>query len=205
MALSAATRYLTLFHTLVLDGCYIEKNKGEKPIFWSAPAPSKGDIAQISWEVCERVTRLLQDRGQYFDADPGDDELARERPLLAACYAASLQGTVALGERTGQLLLRVGTMPPNSAQGDDETPILIPGYGYNLHAGVRIGAKDRKGLEKICRYIARGPIASERLSLTSDGRVMYRLRRRWRDGTQSLVFDQISYPPHSISSASWCL
>jgi hypothetical protein len=180
-------------HTLVLDGCYIEKSKGEKLTFWSAPAPTKGDIAQISWEVCERVTRLLQESGQYSDADPGDDELARERPLLAACYAASLQGIVTMGDREGQLLLRLGTMPDATAQIDDEAPILTPGYGYNLHAGVRIGAKDRKGLEKICRYIARGPLANERLSLTSDGRVMYGLRRRWSDGTQSLVFSPLDF------------
>ncbi len=176
-------------HSLVLDGCYIEENEGEELRFWSAPAPSKGDIAQISWEVCERVTCLLQERGQYLDADPGEDELARDQPLLAASYAASLQGTVTLGERAGQLLLRVGTAPESATETDDETSMLTPGYGYNLHAGVRIAADNRKRLEKLCRYVSRGPIAGERLSLTSDGRVHYRLRRPWKDGTASLIFE----------------
>ena len=72
---------------------------------------------------------------RYFDADPCDDELARDTIryltlfMLAACYAASLQGTVALGERTGQLLLRVGTTPDNGAQPPGVVTICMPGFG----------------------------------------------------------------------------
>jgi hypothetical protein len=139
-------------------------------------------------QVCQRVTRRLQERGQYFDADPDADALAREQPLLAACYAASLQGTVALGDRAGRLLSRAGSMPETDKLGGGEAASLTPGHGYNLHAGARVTAKDRRGLEKLCKYIARGPIAEERLFLASDGRVVYRLRRPWRDGTQSLIF-----------------
>jgi hypothetical protein len=38
--------------------------------------------------------------------------------------------------------------------------------GYGLHAGVVIGARDRKkGLERLCRYIARPPLTKSRLEL----------------------------------------
>jgi hypothetical protein len=35
--------------------------------------------------------------------------------------------------------------------------------GYNLHGGVQVSAKNRKGLEKLCRYIARPPLEKSRL------------------------------------------
>ncbi len=76
---------------------------------------------------------------------------------------------------------------------DDESEVgatagEVPLHGFNVHAGVRVPAADRNRLARLCRYAARGPLASERLSLTPEGDVVYRLRRRWRDGTTSLRF-----------------
>ena len=42
---------------------------------------------------------------------------------------------------------------------------------------------DRDGLERLSRYLARPPLTTERLSLAPDGRVVYALRRHWKDGT----------------------
>jgi hypothetical protein len=36
---------------------------------------------------------------------------------------------------------------------------------------------------------ARPAVASERLSCLDDGRLVYRLKRRWRDGTTAFVFE----------------
>jgi hypothetical protein len=49
------------------------------------------------------------------------------------------------------------------------------------------------GRERLCRYLARPPIASERLSLAEDGRVVYALRRHWKDGTRAVVFDPLDF------------
>ena len=46
-------------------------------------------------------------------------------------------------------------------------------------------------LERICRYAGRPPVATERLSLLPDGRLIYRLKRRWRDGTTHMIFEPI--------------
>ena len=62
-----------------------------------------------------------------------------------------------------------------------------------LHAKVAIEGHDRAGLERLCRYIARPAIASERLSIDPDGRVVYRLRRAWRDGTSAIVFEPLAF------------
>ena len=61
--------------------------------------------------------------------------------------------------------------------------------GFSLHAGVAVGGQDRARLERLCRYISRPPIARERLLELPDGRIAYRLRHPWRDGTMHVVFE----------------
>jgi hypothetical protein len=63
--------------------------------------------------------------------------------------------------------------------------------GFNLHAGVRIEAPDRAGREKLLRYCTRAPLSLERLSMTRDGRVAYRLQRPWRRGETHRVMEPI--------------
>ena len=64
---------------------------------------------------------------------------------------------------------------------------------FSLHAKVLIEATDREALERLCRYIARPPIKVERLSLDPAGRVIYALRRHWRDGTSAIAFDPLDF------------
>ena len=68
--------------------------------------------------------------------------------------------------------------------------------GFSLHAKVRVDANDRERLERLerlCRYVARPPIATERLSLAEDGRVVYALRHPWRDGSTHVVFEPLDF------------
>ena len=48
-----------------------------------------------------------------------------------------------------------------------------------------------QGFERLCRYVGRPPVATERLSGLPDGRLLYRLRHRWRDGTTHVVFEPL--------------
>jgi hypothetical protein len=61
--------------------------------------------------------------------------------------------------------------------------------GFTLHADVAVPARDRRRLERLCRYIARPPVATDRLERLPDGRLLYHLRHRWRDGTTQIVFE----------------
>jgi hypothetical protein len=63
--------------------------------------------------------------------------------------------------------------------------------GFSLHANVGIPAKARHQLENLCRYVARPAVATERLSLLPDGRVSYRLRHKWHDGTTHVLFEPL--------------
>jgi hypothetical protein len=73
---------------------------------------------------------------------------------------------------------RAYALPPQCASCD----------GYNLHAGVGVGAQDRTGLERLCRYVCRPPLAKARLEEEADGTVVVRLKRAWSDGTAALRF-----------------
>jgi hypothetical protein len=63
--------------------------------------------------------------------------------------------------------------------------------GYSLHAGVSIGARDRKGLERLCGYIARPPLAKRRLESRKDGTVEIRLKQPWADGTGAIQLSRL--------------
>jgi hypothetical protein len=65
--------------------------------------------------------------------------------------------------------------------------------GFNLQAATRIAANERAGLERIARYLARPPIATDRLSRLDDGRLELQLKRPWRDGTTAFVLT-----PHEL-------
>ena len=62
--------------------------------------------------------------------------------------------------------------------------------GYNLHAGVHLNAMDRAGLERLCRYVLRPPLALPRLERFQgvDGRTMVRIERKrtYSDGTHAI-------------------
>jgi hypothetical protein len=60
--------------------------------------------------------------------------------------------------------------------------------GFSLHANTHLHAHDRLGLERLCRYGARGALALERMSRAEDGRIAWRMKRPLPDGTTHLYF-----------------
>jgi hypothetical protein len=47
---------------------------------------------------------------------------------------------------------------------------------------VDIAANQREQLERLCRYVSRPPVASERLAPAASGQVRYALKTLYRDG-----------------------
>ena len=50
-----------------------------------------------------------------------------------------------------------------------------------------LAATDRAGLERLCRYVTRPPIAHGRLQRLDDERLSFALKRSWDDGTTQIV------------------
>ena len=65
--------------------------------------------------------------------------------------------------------------------------------GFDLHANVWVGARDRARREQLCRYLLRPPLADDRLRLLGDGRVRVQLKRAWSDGTTHLLFEPVEF------------
>jgi hypothetical protein len=65
--------------------------------------------------------------------------------------------------------------------------------GFSLHANVAVPAQDRARMERLIRYMARPPLASERLEMLPDGRLVYEFKRPWRDGTSRVICTPLQF------------
>ena len=87
---------------------------------------------------------------------------------------------------------------------------IAPGDFVSLHAGVACKAHEREKLERLCRYITRPAVSTERLSFTTQGNIRYRLvapahsalatfvhpctaKTPYRDGTTDVVFGPLDF------------
>jgi hypothetical protein len=70
---------------------------------------------------------------------------------------------------------------------DGTSPRCASVSGFSLHANVAVPAHDRLRLERLFRYAARPPLAIERLEPLQDGRLLYRFKRPWQNGTTHIV------------------
>jgi len=59
--------------------------------------------------------------------------------------------------------------------------------GFDVHCALRVEAEDDERRERLVRYCARPPFALERLELTKDGRVLYRMKTPRRGRTHRVV------------------
>jgi hypothetical protein len=177
------------FHTLVLDGTYrLEADRTLR--FRAAPPPTNEELERVLSRVIRGIARLIERRG--LGDEP--DRLAEEDSLLAQLLTAAVQGRGATGPRAGQRVLRFGDrveIEPEGGGAPETIPGLARANGFSLHAGVAVPANDRQRLERLCRYVGRPPVATERLSELQDGRLLYELRHRWRDGTTYVAFEPL--------------
>ena len=174
------------FHMLALDGVYDPADPGG-PRFRPLPPPDDDEVARVCARIARRLAQLLERRGldDAHDVDP----LHEAQPLLAGVYGASVRGRIATGRRAGRRVERLGDRIDPEDLGEIASPRCASVYGVSLHANVAVPAGDRLRLERLCRYAARAPLASERLSRLSDGRLLYRLKNRWRDGSTHVLFE----------------
>jgi hypothetical protein len=177
------------FHLMALDGIYIDDSR-DNPVFRRVGPPADAEVARVAERIHRRVLLLMEQRGLGPRADPEEaDTLRRDQPLLAELYGAAISGRVATGPRAGRRIARVGNGP------DSGNAVMKPGHccalveGFSIHAGVCVPARDRVRLERLLRYAARPPLSNERLSLLPDGRLLYRLKRRWSDGTTHVIYE----------------
>jgi len=180
------------FHALVLDGVYPGPSHAPGE-FIALPAPSTDDVARVLAGTARRILRLL-DRNRFASED---DPLARDDPLMALLGAASIRSRIATGPEAGEPCRRLGDQVDPSPEDEagveplaTAPPRCVRQGGMSLHADVGVPARDRRRLERLCRYVARPPLALGRLEALSDGRLAYRVKTPWRDGTTHVVMER---------------
>jgi len=182
-------------HTLCLDGVYVRDESSSLLVFHQLPEPTHQEVEQLACRIAESSEKVMRKHGRWVEQDSVDNEpeqLSLEHPALSACYEASVRGVDMLSERAGRPCLRVLSTPPV------HKTVLDPGAaaivrGFNLHGKTRLDGQDRQQLEKLCRYIARPPIAQERLHILEDGRVRYDMKRTFKDGTKAIVLSPLDF------------
>ncbi len=171
------------FHTLFMDGVYFENEWGNQ--VFREIIPTDEDIINLVSKVKIRINRAFEKRG-YFDSllpeEASLDDIS-EDPQLTLLKSESVQNKVD------------GHQRPEAIGKDCDPPyrefkIKRCAYdnGFSLHANVKILGHQRSSLERLCRYIARGAVPKERVSLTENGKVRLKLKNAYSDGTSHLQF-----------------
>lgn len=169
------------FHMLFLDGVYVID--GEKPMFRRLLAPRPQALEELIQTISQRVGAYLEREGLLV-RDIENSYLQLEAPDESAMndlLGHSITYRIAVGPQAGRKAFTLQTVPRREA--DNDNPNLAKIVGFSLHAGVAAEAHQRRKLERLCRYIARLAVATDRLALTPQGNVRYTLKTPYRDGT----------------------
>jgi len=180
------------FHVVVPDGVFVRDADADRAVtFHPGPAPSREDIAAVAARVQARMIRWLRRRG-LIDERPAEERphASHEPSPLEACMQMSLFSGIFLRLASDGTPLpldepRFGT----GAKG----PWTAEVEGFNVHAGVHVRGGDPEGIERLLRYCARPAFSLERLSILSDGRVAYLLRKPRRNGATHLVLEPVVF------------
>jgi len=130
---------------------------------------------------CRRITRtlvragvLVEDPEQpWLDLEPGS--------TLEHLAAAAVRYRIALGPIAGRKTLTLHNPGALSGARESAKPLTAARDGFSLNAALVCEDHQRDKLERLCRYVSRGPIALERLSIDGDGLVVYALKHPFRD------------------------
>ena len=161
------------FHIIFLDGVYTRTGNGS--LTFRRVTPQTEDVERLVVQIAGACEKWLSKQGYGEEDQPEEEDDAQ-----AVIQQAAVAGQAALGERAGKRARRVQVL------GGQE--VALPSRcaafeGYNLHAGVGLTATNRDGLERLCRYTLRPPLARARLERREDGTVEVGLKRAWSDGT----------------------
>jgi len=184
-------------HLLALDGAYTFA--AGRPRFHRARAPTNDEIERLLDALIRRVVRTLTRAGALVvdaDEEGASPYLNLERPdddALAVLESASVRYRIAVGPIAGRKTLRLQAPGAAGIETRVTKRLTATRDGFSLNASVACGAGERRKLERLCRYVARPPLALERLGRDGDGLVVHRLKRPFHDGTTEFVFEPLDF------------
>ena len=181
-------------HILTIDGAYAKPAAaGAQPRLHALSGPSDEDVGMVVEKIARRTVKLLRRKG-YLDSEaefvmrPDVDDMFQDNAAIAAALGASVQSKIAFGPRAREYVRKIG----KGFGVEGETP-LVKGLkcaqvnGFNLQAATYVAHHDRRHLEELVAYMTRPPLANDRLSVDKNGELIYRMKRRFADGTQAIL------------------
>jgi len=152
--------------------------RGLPPVFRPSAGPGANEPHRLVEQMGARLGEVLERRGlierDLEKAWPATDVVAGP---LDDLIRHSITYRIAVGPRVGQWLFTLQTVPPRLPGLEGDAARAARAGGFSLHAGVDIAASEREKLERLCRYVSRPPVATERLALTPRARCATRSRR----------------------------
>ncbi len=181
------------FHSLILDGVYVEDPKTGERRFEELPEPGPDDLQQVLGWVIRGIQRMLSKKGYFVEGvEEAADRPPQEEPaVLDELQAASIRGWIGLSNEPKRVAVKDRKPGPGPERPYD--PYCEEREGYSIHAGVTVKATEREKLEKVCRYLLRPPFAEGRLRVLADGRIEYGLRKARWDGGTAVILDPVSF------------
>ena len=156
------------------DGVFVEPRGAPRdaPLeFHPLRPPEDEDVEALLRKTASRVIAMLRKRGRL---DAG--ERANDLDALGALQATSLMSSPPAPR---------DAYPPQASR---RNAFLD---GFSLHANTHLRGEDREGIERLCMYGARGPLAVSRLRELPDGRLVYRMKRKAASGADELVLQPL--------------
>jgi len=178
------------FHILFLDGVYVYRDN-RPPRFRRVKAPDKSELEELVQLISQRVGRCLERQGlleQYTESAWLELDPAEDTDAMPQILGSSVSYRIAVGPQQGRKAFMIRTIRPLDRP-DPGLERVAKANGFSLHAGVSCEGHQKNKRERLCRYIARPPVAVPRLSLSSTGKVVYTLKTPYRDGTTQVAFE----------------
>lgn len=153
------------FHTLMTDGVFIPQ-KDQTYLFQRLPHPTHEKLQQLVNKIKIKIERKINKLNLEKT-----EQLPFEEESLGDISQISITQKAAFGERQGRLLKQYG-IKLLEAEPENHDPTTANNSGYSLNARVWIAYNKRKKLEQVIRYMARGPIAQDRMTETYTGQIL---------------------------------
>ncbi len=165
------------FHSLLPDGLFVPGPSSNDPaVFVPLPPPEDEDIRMLMVRLLKRLKPIalkrLEEAGEEGAWQPSEDT------PFHTLVAEAMRLPMPRG--------------PKWEEGSDK-PLCAKADGFSLHAARFVTTEDREGLEGLCRYGLRAPLALDRLSIDAKGNVEYRLKTPWASGRTHLTFEPLAF------------
>ena len=155
------------FHVLFLDGVYIDSSHGSRARFRWVKAPTNEGLTRLTHTIAHRVARYL-DRQGLLVRDAGNNYLTAEgvdadhQSPMSHLLGSSITYRIAMEDHSkGAKVFTLQTLPDCRAD-NPRAHMVGKVAGFSLHAGVATRAHEREKLERLCRYIARPAVSTNR-------------------------------------------